>query len=79
MLNSPESVFLSESKLSVERRGGVKYSAYTSRPRILIFQESLDGQPGHLKGIPFIFRQVPQLQCELRDNILYESEFLCQK
>ena len=58
--------------------GSVKYSTYTSRARILIIQESLDGQPGHLEGIPFIFRQIPQLQCKLRDNILYESKFLCQ-
>jgi len=64
--------------MSVEGRGD-KYSAYTSRTRILVIQESLDWQPGHLEGIPFIFRQVPQFQCELRDNILYESEFLCQK
>jgi hypothetical protein len=78
MLHSSECVFLSESELSVEWQA-VKYGAYTSRRRILIFQESLDGQSGHLEGIPFIFRQVPQLQCELRDDVLYEPEFLCQK
>ena len=78
MLNSSECAFLSESDLSVKRRG-TKCGTYTIRAGILIFQERSDGHPGHLKGIPFILRQVPQLQCELRNNILDESKFLCQK
>jgi hypothetical protein len=67
-----------ESKPSV-KRWNVKYSAYASRARILTIQESLDGHAGHLEGIPFVLRQVPKLQCELRNDILDESVFLCEK
>ena len=58
MLNS--SVFLLEPELSVKWRG-FECGTYTSRARILIVQESLNGHPGHLEGIPLVLCQVPQL------------------